>query len=134
MAVQIDLGPRAVSEDEAEVAQGDVDQIDQSGEAAPRDTDAERKLIPPGRSISSPHAFILTEPDDTAQGSEDDEDEDSKAAGKRIIASAQAGVHDGSVTALAYSPDGSYAASGSEDTTVIVWNVRDDRMMYKLTP
>ena len=58
MAVQIDLGPRGVSEDEAEVAQGDVDQIDQSGEAAPRDTDAERKLIPPGRSISSPHAFI----------------------------------------------------------------------------
>ncbi|KAI0681581.1 WD40-repeat-containing domain protein [Earliella scabrosa] len=40
-------------------------------------------------------------------------------------------VHDGAVTALAYSPDGGYAASGSEDTTIIVWNAHENSPMYQ---
>ncbi|KAI0696216.1 WD40-repeat-containing domain protein [Cerioporus squamosus] len=45
-----------------------------------------------------------------------------KAAGKRPEFGAQASVHDGSVTALTYSADGSFAASGSEDTCIVIWD------------
>ena len=40
-----------------------------------------------------------------------------KPAGKRPDFGPQANVHDGSVTTLIYSADGSLAASGSEDTS-----------------
>ena len=63
-------------------------------------------------------------------GDDHDDDEDvemdvpgEKAAGKRPDFGPQANVHDGSVTTLIYSADGSLAASGSEDTSVITWDV-----------
>ncbi|TFK89205.1 WD40 repeat-like protein [Polyporus arcularius HHB13444] len=46
-----------------------------------------------------------------------------KAADKRPEFGTQASGHDGSVTALTYSADGSFAASGSEDTYIIIWDV-----------
>ncbi|RPD70200.1 WD40 repeat-like protein [Lentinus tigrinus ALCF2SS1-7] len=47
-----------------------------------------------------------------------------KAAGKRPDFGPQASVHEGSVTALTYSADGSLVASASEDTYVIIWDVK----------
>ena len=46
-----------------------------------------------------------------------------KPGGKSPGCSPQANVHDGSMTTLIYSANGSLAASGSEDTSVITWDV-----------
>ncbi|KAI1791420.1 WD40 repeat-like protein [Ganoderma leucocontextum] len=112
VAVQIDFGTRIAVEDETEVAQGTVDPPNQPAEATPQGPVAD---APAGN------------------GEGDDDDGDGKTLAKRNPG-AQASVHDGSVTALAYSRNGRYAASGSEDTTVIVWNVPEERMMHKFTP
>ena len=41
-------------------------------------------------------------------------------------------THEGTVTALVYSHDGARVASGSEDSSVIIWNVYTRRPQYKL--
>ena len=55
-----------------------------------------------------------------------------KAAGKRPEFGPQANVHDGSVTTLIYSADGSLAACGSEDTSVIIWDVAGNNAPKRL--
>lgn len=41
-------------------------------------------------------------------------------------------THDGSVTALAYSADGRYLATGGEDACIIIWYARDGGVKRKL--
>ncbi|KAI0650997.1 WD40 repeat-like protein [Trametes meyenii] len=41
--------------------------------------------------------------------------------------------HEGSVTALVYSADGKFLATGSEDTNIIIWNAHDNSMKRKIT-
>ena len=55
-----------------------------------------------------------------------------KPAGKRPDFGPQANVHDGSVTTLIYSANGSLAASGSEDTCVIIWDVAGNNAPKRL--
>ncbi|OSD00766.1 YVTN repeat-like/Quino protein amine dehydrogenase [Trametes coccinea BRFM310] len=43
----------------------------------------------------------------------------------RVIFQGDTSGHEGSVTALAYSNDSRYLASGSEDTTIIIWHARE---------
>ncbi|KAI0673242.1 WD40-repeat-containing domain protein [Trametes maxima] len=43
-----------------------------------------------------------------------------------------ASSHEGAVMALAYSPDGSYLASGSEDATIIIWYPRENSVKHKI--
>ncbi|TBU53527.1 WD40-repeat-containing domain protein [Dichomitus squalens] len=116
VAVQLDLGPRAVDD----TTQENTEQLNQSAE------DVVDQTIP---NPSDPE-----QTGDDVQDAENDVNEEDKDGQKRIIPGAQASVHDGSITALAYSPNGRYAASGSEDTTVIIWDVHGNHMMYKLTP
>ncbi|KAI0673287.1 WD40 repeat-like protein [Trametes maxima] len=40
--------------------------------------------------------------------------------------------HEGSVTALVYSADGKFLATGSEDTSIIIWNAHDNSMKRKI--
>lgn len=41
-------------------------------------------------------------------------------------------LHTDSVNCVAYSPDGSYFASGSEDGTIILWNAYDNTFIKKI--
>ncbi|KAI0333363.1 WD40 repeat-like protein [Cubamyces sp. BRFM 1775] len=66
-----------------------------------------------------------------------DNDEPSKADGSRQYAGADAGTallmdHAGSVPCIAWSPDGRYIASGSEDTTVILRDGVTGGIVHKL--
>jgi WD40 repeat protein len=40
--------------------------------------------------------------------------------------------HTGPITALAISPDGKHLASGSQDKTVALWNIRDGRQVLRI--
>ncbi|KAI0743147.1 WD40 repeat-like protein [Daedaleopsis nitida] len=66
-----------------------------------------------------------------APAQDDDDDGHKERTRKYLEPGAPTSVHDGSVTALAYSPDGKFAASGSEDTTIIVWDVERNSPRYK---
>ncbi|KAI9058611.1 WD40 repeat-like protein [Trametes sanguinea] len=50
----------------------------------------------------------------------------------RIIVQGDASSHEGSVTALAYSGDSRYLASGSEDTSIIIWHAREMTFKCKI--
>ena len=71
---------------------------------------------------------------DSPGGDDHDDGEDvdmdapgEKLAGKRPDFGPQANVHNGSMTTLIYSADGSLAAIGSEDTSVIIWDVAGNK-------
>ncbi|RPD70204.1 WD40 repeat-like protein [Lentinus tigrinus ALCF2SS1-7] len=59
--------------------------------------------------------------------------DDEESLRKIITYGAPTSIHDGSVTALTYSADGKYAASGSEDTTIILWDVPTNNALHKLS-
>lgn len=65
-------------------------------------------------------------------GSPEGANDDGEPLRKQFNAGAPTSVHDGSVTALTYSADGKYAASGSEDTTIILWDVPSNTALHKL--
>ena len=75
-----------------------------------------------------------TNEDGDTGGDEDEEmrEPSEKAQGKRPVLGAQTSVHDGSVTALAYSADGKYVASGSEDATIVVWDAPNNALRHRV--
>ena len=67
-----------------------------------------------------------------SRGGDNDAPSGDESAGKRPDRGGYASVHDGSVTALVYSTDGRFVASGSEDHHVIIWDVRGDNAPQRL--
>ncbi|KAI0696228.1 WD40-repeat-containing domain protein [Cerioporus squamosus] len=61
-----------------------------------------------------------------------DASRDGESPRKLLNLGAPTSIHDGSVTAITYSADGKYAASGSEDTTIILWDVPSNNVLRKL--
>ena len=47
---------------------------------------------------------------------------------------ADTGGHTGRVQALAFSPDGRYAATGGTDFQIILWNIESGKLLYKVKP
>lgn len=75
---------------------------------------------------------------DSDDDSDDGDDADTPTSsseqvdnGKRRIGD-PASIHEGSVTSMVYSPDGMYAASGAEDTSIIIWDTRDSTAKYRV--
>ena len=40
--------------------------------------------------------------------------------------------HSGTINYAAFSPDGTYLASGGDDQTVIIWNIKEGTFLYRL--
>ncbi|TBU52469.1 WD40-repeat-containing domain protein [Dichomitus squalens] len=98
---------------------------------------AQNPPLPPANSPLLSHGGMAPPPPPPPypQNTNDDEemgDGGSKAEGKRPDFNAPTSIHDGSVTALAYSADGKYIASGSEDTTIIIWDALANSVRHKV--
>ena len=98
-------------------------------------------FAPLPQTVPHPPAFPPQEAHPAPPGNDNNDDNDNdeatpetgeKAAGKRPAWGAATSVHDGSVTALAYSADGKYVASGSEDMTIIIWDAPGNAARHRI--
>ena len=99
-----------------------AEQLDDVPSPPGKQKEAEKKDQSP--SATSPDGQIVAKANDKQIGLFD------AASGKEIRRMAG---HEERVTALAFSPDGKSLASGSRDTTVILWNLPTGKILWKFT-
>ncbi|RPD70198.1 WD40 repeat-like protein [Lentinus tigrinus ALCF2SS1-7] len=127
VVVDLELGVAgAPSATEAEVAQPGAELAPAEDQEAQGSSSQQTEIPPP---TAGPSALL--EGDDDDDGLTEEEEARLKDERQLRIWLPAMNGHGGSVTSLAVSPDSKYIASGSDDTTIILWDTEDSSVVRK---